>query len=218
MGFSVTLSKKAIIPLFIILVVFVGLIIKENQILLWGSIELSTISFFAFLISLSMLFADAAKPAEDQLDENVKIINQEDGSQAALEATPGAVSRAVPKETEPLLIPQSPVLTPSVLSPIIGRWKSEDKAKAELEEKTAAAAEKTAFAAEAKRLKNQRKNKARKEKKTLKKQSASENQSNDEDKSSGEDTPHDENQLIVYEEILSDDELNVGFPVSRLSS
>lgn len=178
---------------------------------------MSIISFFTFLISLTMLF-DTAKPAEDQFDENVriinqvKIINQEDGPRAALEVTPGAVSRVVPREAAPLLIPQSPVLVPSVLSPIIGRWKSEDKAKAELEEKTAAAAEKTASAAEAKRLKKQRKNKARKEKKNLKKQSVSESQS------SGEDTRNEENQLVLYEEILSDDELNVSFPVSRLSS
>ncbi|KAH8152500.1 uncharacterized protein LAJ45_03340 [Morchella importuna] len=156
-----------------------------------------------------MLF-DTAKPAEDQFDENVriinqvKIINQEDGPRAALEVTPGAVSRVVPREAAPLLIPQSPVLVPSVLSPIIGRWKSEDKAKAELEEKTAAAAEKTASAAEAKRLKKQRKNKARKEKKNLKKQSVSESQS------SGEDTRNEENQLVLYEEILSDDELNLN--------
>jgi hypothetical protein len=209
MGFSVTISRKVIIPLFTLLVVFVGLIIKENQISVWGSIELSIISFFAFLISLSMLFDDAAKPAENQFDENVKIINQEDGPKAVLEATPGDVSRAVPKETELLLIPQSPVLMPSVLSPIIGCWKLEDKARAELEEKTAAAAE-------AKRLKNQRKNKARKEKRILEKQSTSESQSSDEDQSSGEDTPNDGNQLVVYGNILSDNELNVSFPISRL--
>ncbi|KAI5844409.1 hypothetical protein DFP73DRAFT_52796 [Morchella snyderi] len=210
MDFSVTLSKKAILPLLAFFVLFVGLIIKEYQISVWASTELSIVSFFTFLISLSMLFDDAAQPAENQLDEDTGVVNQKDEPKAILEATLRAASEAVPKETETtLVIPQSPVLMLSALSPIIMCWELEDKAKAEHEAKVKHE-EKTEAAAEAQKLKRQRKNKARKEKSILRKQSASTSQSSDEDKSGCEDTPKDKNQLIVYENILSDEELNLN--------